>query len=112
MHSFSILTLLVGLIYLLVAFIMKKRPPGQINRVYGYRTPRSMKNQENWDEGNRYSTKLLFRFGYSMLLLSVLGQIIPENESLGFIAGMTCILGSAFCLIYFTERHLKKMFEK
>ncbi len=80
--------------------------------MYGYRTPRSMKNQVSWDEGNRYSTNLMNKFGFLLLILSALGQVFPENEPGGFIVGMACVFGTAFGLIFLTEWHLKKMFEK
>jgi len=44
---------------ILAGFIMLKWPPKKINSLYGYRTKRSMKNQENWDFSQVLSAKKL-----------------------------------------------------
>ena len=46
----------------------------------GYRTPRSMKNQENWDFAQKLSGRLLLIFGLILLLLNVLFYfaLLPE----------------------------------
>jgi len=55
------LPVMVGVIYVFFGFILKKRPPGSINHLYGYRTPRSMKNENNWAFSQLYAAnELLF----------------------------------------------------
>ncbi|RYU89560.1 SdpI family protein [Mucilaginibacter terrigena] len=109
---------LIGLIFILAGLIQKRYPPKKINSLYGYRTTRSMKNQQNWDEGNSYSTRLMIKCG---LILFVAGIIItfglmlidmtPELRTL--IKAIMMVVGgvgTAIVLFVVTERHLKRTF--
>jgi len=69
-----------------------------------------MKNRENWDEGNRYSTILLIRSGTLLVILACFGHFLIENETAGWLAAVILDIVSTACLIFFTERHLKKKF--
>ena len=53
---------ILGIILLLVGLVFKARPPKKINDFVGYRTARATKNQDAWDEANRYSARLMIRF--------------------------------------------------
>jgi len=110
MNSFSFITALSGLIFLVTGLIMKLRPPQKINSLYGYRTPRSMKNQENWTEANRYSAILLIRSSILMLLLASLAPFFIQNETIAWISAIILVIIVALNLIIMTEYHLKKMF--
>ena len=35
-----------GVIFIVMGYFMSKKPPKEINGLYGYRTPRAMKNQK------------------------------------------------------------------
>ena len=48
--------------------------PKQINGLIGYRTKKSMKNQENWNFSQKYATKWAF-IGFSFVLIA---QIILD----------------------------------
>ncbi|MGS4345297.1 SdpI family protein [Myroides odoratus] len=67
----------VPVIFLAVAFILPQCK--QIGPV-GYRTPRSMKNQENWDYSQKLSGQLLLIFGLMLLLINLLFYfaLLPE----------------------------------
>ena len=47
-------TLLIPIIMLVFGAIFSKKAPKSINHIYGYRTPRSMKNQNTWEFANMY----------------------------------------------------------
>lgn len=51
-----IIGLLTGLGMYVAGLILKKKPPGMINSIYGYRTKRSVKNQLLWDDIDSYHT--------------------------------------------------------
>ena len=55
--------LVVGLFYFFV-------PPKGINPVYGYRTPSSTKNDENWEIANKWASRLFL--GVSILMCFLL----------------------------------------
>jgi len=64
-----------GILFLILGFYYLKRPPKKINHWYGYRTRRSMANQEIWDFANRQSAKDFWRvaiatMGTGLVLLS------------------------------------------
>jgi len=42
-----------------LTWALKRWPPNAINQAYGYRTRRSMANQESWDHAQRRSTSLI-----------------------------------------------------
>ncbi|MTK12016.1 MAG: SdpI family protein, partial [Clostridiaceae bacterium] len=68
-----IYSLIFGLVTLGFGIIPKIVRPKQINSWYGYRTTLSMKNQETWDEGNKYSTNQYIIAGVILLILGKIG---------------------------------------
>lgn len=63
---------LLPVLITVVGLIMFIRPPKKINLIVGYRTSKSMKDQESWDFANKYSGKLLIIFGCILLIISCL----------------------------------------
>ncbi len=109
MNSYTILTLLTGIVFVIAGWILKKFPPRKINLMYGYWTPLSMKNQESWEAGNRYSAKMMLRSGTLLMLISPAGSYLPFSEMSGIIAGLILLLGVCLTVYYLTENHLKKI---
>lgn len=62
--------LLFGAVIIIAGIILSLFPPKKINRIYGYRTVSSMRNKENWDIANKYSSSLMIIFGIVILLIS------------------------------------------
>ena len=119
--AYGYLMLLVILILplLMVGFglLLMKNPPKQINSFYGYRTKRSMKNQDTWDFAHLYFGKLWLVCG----LVSIPAFLIPICLVLGkseqvismtslIVLGLQVIL--LFATIIATERALKNNFDK
>jgi uncharacterized membrane protein len=46
-------------------------PPKKINGIYGYRTPRSIKNQSNWDYAQKLGGKFMLIFGFVIFLIQI-----------------------------------------
>jgi len=67
-------------IIVIVAIIFMLFPPKKINSLYGYRTPHSMKNQQTWEEANKYSAKLLLLTGLISTLLGVIAYFFYKNS--------------------------------
>ena len=84
-------------------------PPKDINAMMGYRTKRSMKNQENWDFAQRYSGKVWLIGGSIMLIGTMMIAFFPldfENPVTMFtIMGIQLVF--TFSPIYFVETSLK-----
>ena len=95
---------------------MWKHYPKNINYLMGYRTKRSMKNEETWKFGNEYCGRLWFRIGFISLIPSMI-VLIPFISS-----SDDCIGNVSFCLMIVqlilllgsiipTEKALKKAFD-
>lgn len=111
------MVLLVPLTMIYFGITFLKNPPKEINGVYGYRTPRSIKNIETWKFAHHYSGKLWFQWGVISLPLSILPMFFLLGKSTDEIG--TC--GSIICLlqiiplvgvIFPTEAALKKTFDE
>ena len=98
--------------------VMEKKPPKKINGIYGYRTSRSMKNQDTWDFAQRYMGEVWWKWGWIMLPPVVLAQALtllcPDVQSMcrwSLVPTVTEVVVMAF--IYFpVERALKRNFDK
>jgi len=75
------LHLLIGPVLLLGALCLRYFPPAKINRIYGYRTRRSMASQEAWDFSNRYSANCLLIGGIATVLLQVILTFLFSPKS-------------------------------
>lgn len=97
----------------MVAFILQKFPPKNINGLYGYRTSSSMRNQSAWDFAQKKSGRLLLRMGLSLLGVGVVFLFIPTAH---WPVWVTPVLFLAFLFIgfgllfYKVERALRKRF--
>ena len=98
-------------VFMLIIFIIYfLYPPKKINYLYGYKTKRSMRNNETWTFANKYDAKLLVNFSiYSLFIPPILYFLYPENNFI-----MTIIIHTALILsvLYFTELQLKIKFKK
>ena len=98
---------LVGLAFSIAAFITMKFPPKKINGIYGYRTSRSMKSQENWDTAQRYSSRLMLKQGLVMLAIAGLLNVLPLPEEVAAIISVALLILSVIVLFVQTEKKLK-----
>jgi len=85
-------------------------PPKKINRWYGYRTPRSMRNHDTWDVANRFSSWLMIVAGMIGMNagLSCKYLLAPPADIITTIVVQLIVLGA---LIFVTERRLKDLFD-
>lgn len=98
----------VPILYIFVGWLIPKcKDIGPI----GYRTPRSMKNQENWDFSQKLSGKLMLILGSIILIVNLLfyADIFPQTNFQ--LTEMTLIVGGALLVILITEIRLYQ-FEK
>ncbi len=95
---------------ILAGCMMLKWPPKKINSLYGYRTERSMRNQENWEFSQRYSAKKMIFWGFIYFISSGLGFFINLTEiaATGISLGLLILI----CfLIYKQVENALKQFE-
>jgi uncharacterized membrane protein len=100
---------LASIVMIIIGILLRFMTPG-MNRFYGYKTPTSMANKENWDFSQKYSGNLLAIFGTSLLLIAIILDYIPivisNNGEKGLFA--TLLLGSIITIFVLTEHALKK----
>ena len=98
---------IVGFVFALAAFITLKFPPKNINSIYGYRTSRSMKNQENWDLAQRFSSQLMLKQGLIMFVLAFILAILPIPMEIATLISLLLLVTSVINLFVQTEKRLK-----
>jgi uncharacterized membrane protein len=101
---------LLGIVFTSLALIMLKFPPKKINQLYGYRTPRAMKNQESWDFAQKYSSLKMIKGGLFLFFFSFIKVGIPFSESVELILGFGSMLLVIIYLLFTTEKAIKKKF--
>lgn len=68
-----------ALIFLGISILFVVFRPKEMNGLFGYRTPRSKKNPENWNYAQKLSSSLLLVFTSSILLLTLLLDYYSVN---------------------------------
>jgi uncharacterized membrane protein len=109
---------LIGIIILAAGWMMVKYPPKKINHLYGYRTESSMRNQQTWDEANRFSGRLMIKIGWILLLVGLVLSLIFNagilRPSIQNVLRPAVLLissvASAVILIAVTQKHLERTF--
>ncbi len=103
--------LAVGPLIFILAKVFRLWPPKQINYLYGYRTPRSMRNQDTWDEAQRYSTHMMQYAALATIAFQVVAvRVWPDERSI--LASVAFLVVALLATIAATERHLKATFDE
>ncbi|EHQ41932.1 SdpI family protein [Myroides odoratus] len=98
----------VPILYIFVGWLITKcKDIGLI----GYRTPRSMKNQENWDFSQKLSGKLLLILGSLAFAINLLFYFAVLPQTYYTSTEVFFILGGTILVIFYTELRLYQ-FEK
>ncbi len=109
--------LLIPLVMLGAGWWMRRRPPKEINGVLGYRTARSMKNEDTWRFAHEHCGRTWQAWGLAMLLLSAAAHIPffrATEDALGVMSLMLMGVQCAALLasIVPTERALRRTFDE
>lgn len=110
-------TLLIPIIMIIAGNSMRLGKFKTINSIVGYRTRRSMKNQQTWDYAHRECGLLWRRWGVLMLLptavlmLLLLGKEIPTVGTVGGIVTVLQML-PLFLSIVIVEKKLREKFDE
>lgn len=113
----TVMCLLVPAVMLYFGWRFLNRQPKKINALYGYRTSRSMKNQQTWDYAHQVCGKLWFRAGIVMLPLSLLAMLPAlgkDTQALGiWLMGVVLVqVVVMIATIFPVEKALKRKFDK
>ncbi len=112
-----IMVLLIPLTMIFFGWLLFKRTPKEINYVYGYRTKRSMMNEETWRFANQYFGKVWYLCGLISAPLSVIAIAIVFGKgpgTVGTVGGIITMLQMLPLIgaIVPTESELKKNFDE
>ncbi len=107
--------LLIPIMMFCFGRIMWKHTPKDINYIFGYRTIRSMKNDDTWKFAHEHCGRLWWKIGLIMLVPTVLVHIPFYNSNENAIVIVATILMTIqivvlIASIFPTERALKKTF--
>lgn len=103
------LILICGIGHLMACLILKTSESGSSNRIVGYRTKRSMKNEALWKLGQSYAAKLLVLAGVMHIVIGgiVLLFFRYDNELYLFVE-LLWVIVSLFMIYGLTEWKLKQ----
>ena len=112
-----IMVLLIPLTMIFFGWLLCRKTPKEINYVYGYRTKRSMMNEETWRFANQYFGKAWCFCGLILAPLSVMAIALvlgKGTETVGTIGGIITMLQMIPLVgaIIPTEIALKKNFDE
>lgn len=109
-HALFLIPILMGTVLLILGVIMLKFPGKKINSSYGYRTFRSMKNQQTWDFAQVYSAKEMIKIGVILAFCSIIGLWFQLSKGVTIMIGFSLIIGPVITLITNVERAIKAKF--
>lgn len=109
--------LLIPLLMLIIGLVWEKHPVTDINGAIGYRTARSMKNQETWNFAQRYMGKIWKKTGSALFFPSIAVNIICFFVGEDVFAIVTAVLETVQVIVLLVsiipiERALKKNFDE
>ena len=112
-----IMVLLIPLTMIFFGWLLFRKTPKEINYVYGYRTKRSMMNEETWRFANQYFGKAWYLCGLISAPLSVIAIAIVFGKgpgTVGMVGGIITMLQMLPLIgaIVPTESELKKNFDE
>ncbi|QNO13768.1 SdpI family protein [Alkalicella caledoniensis] len=100
----------IPLIMILIGFLWREHYPKNINWVYGYRSFRSMKNQQTWEFAHRHFAKNSLILGTALVVFNIFIFLFFDAEQLNI--WVPIHLAVLFLTILPTEIALRRSFDK
>jgi len=106
-------TLLIPCIMIVFGGLFRRKAPNHINIWYGYRTQRSMKNEDTWAFAHRHLGRTWMIVGAVMLVVSVIPMIavLGKDEDTVSVVSLVLLVVQLIPMIVSlipTERALRK----
>jgi len=105
-----LIPVMTGLIFVILAIIMLKFPPKDINSLYGYRTKNSMQNKERWTFAQKYSAIEMAKLGGILTLSGLMGLFINPDAKTGMFIGLGLMIIMVIILLFRVESAIRKKF--
>lgn len=114
LHSpFCNASLLAGLLFLFMGFMIRKYPPRSMKTWYGYRTFSSTINQQTWDEANQYAAYVSRIMAYILIPFGLICGFVFKTQSDTFMyVTISPVIFCALLLTGLTEWHLLQVFDE
>lgn len=106
-----LIPIFIGTTITALGWYYKTYPPKKINWWYGYRTKRTMANQEVWDYANKIGAKFIFNHGIFILIFGNLAAIVFSKEYFIIALLVIVLLGIAIGY-YWCERQLNSYYDR
>jgi hypothetical protein len=113
-HSpFCNASLLAGLLFLFMGWMIRKYPPRSLKTWYGYRTFSSTINEDTWYEANQYAAYISRCLAYILIPFGLLMAFIFDSQTDVFLyLTVTPVIIGALLLTGLTEWHLLQEFDE
>lgn len=96
-------TVIISFILMIFYYYSK---PKKINSWYGYRTPRSIQNQEQWDLAQKYSATLSLYLLFILLLIQIVVYKIIKDDAISSLLTITLFVLTFIIIFYNTEKKI------
>lgn len=100
-----------GILITVIGWVYTKYPPKKINQLYGYRTRRSMANQEIWNVANILGAKMMLCLGISLLVFGSMLFSLYSNVNILMFTTFILLIGLGIGM-FWCESQLNKRFDK
>ena len=116
-YIYMLLTsLLIPVIMLVFGWIFRRQAPKKINVWYGYRSARSMKNEDTWVFAHQHIGRTWMLVGVVLLVVSVIPMIAVYGKDVDTVSVVSLVLTVVQLIplivsLIPTERALKKTFD-
>lgn len=109
------ISVFISFLFFIAGLIQYLLPPKTINHFYGYRSPRSMKNQENWNFAQPMNAKALMYTSIIYLTMSLVINLILEylfpSLDTYYIVPIILVVLTIIGMFFYCEKKLKKFEE-
>ena len=111
------MVLLIPVIMIVFGWIFMKKAPDKVNWAFGYKTKRSMMNEDTWAFAHKYIGRLWWICGLVLLPLSVIPLLLLSGKDEDMVGNVGAFITMVQMIplvgtIFPTERALKKNFDE
>ena len=111
-NPLPLLSILVGSIFIVTGVILYLYPPKKINSMYGYRSKKSMSNDDHWQFAQKYAAKMMVILGFMYFLITQLILIFDIGKSYHLSIGIGLLIALCICIFLMVEHKMKVTLDK
>jgi len=105
---------IIPVMIIVIGYLMNKYPPKKPNYLIGYRTRKSIQNNDIWKTANQYCGALWIKIGLLMLIITSIISILSYYELINFTENLLIIVTVSEVIIlvqtiFIVENKIKDM---